>query len=298
VSDSAGGASKRIALVIGSGSVKCAAALGLQRVFQREGIEFDLVVGCSAGAIYAAFIAMGLPVEEAAAATRELWTRDITKVAHRPSLFRALKPSWFGFDEQWGLRDDRLILERLDTAYGDRRLADTRIPLFIAATDFRNGEQVVLEDCLVKDAIRASISIPFLFKPWRVGERLLVDGFLSDPLPVGVAIREGADVIVAMGFESPYQARIDSAARFAFQVSTIMTNNLLRSNFAFHNLAHHSEVIPIIPEFEQRIRLFDTEKIPYIIEQGEKAATEQLPYIRRLLNAGVPTADPAGDAGS
>lgn len=293
MSVAAGTASKKVALVIGAGSVKCAAALGLQRVFEREGIEFDLVVGCSAGAVYASRIAMGCTAEETVAVTRELWTREITSVADRSSLFKALKPNWFGFDEEWGLRDDRLLLQRLQAVYGDSTLSDAKIPLYIAATDFRNGEQVVLEDCRIVDAIRASLAIPFVFKPWRVGKRLLVDGFLSDPLPVGVAIREGANVIVAMAFESPYQTRIDSAARFGFQVSTIMTNNLLRSNFAFHNLAHHSEVVPIIPEFDQRIRLFDTDKIPYIIDAGEKAAVEQLPYLRRLLEAEVGDGAPA-----
>ena len=115
--------------------------------------------------------------------------------------------------------------------------------------------------------------------------RLLIDGFLSDPLPVGVAMREGAHVIVAMGFESPVQASIRSPARFAFQLSSIMTNNLLKANFAFHNLAHHAEVLPVIPEFRERVRLFDTDKIPYIIEEGARTAEAQLPYLRRLLQA-------------
>jgi NTE family protein len=282
------GRPKRVALVIGSGSVKCAAALGLQRVLEREGIELDLVVGCSGGSLYAATIAMGFPVEKSVAETRRLWTREATSASSRRGLLQAVKPRWFGFDARWGLRDDRLLLQRLEAAYGDTRLTDAAIPLFITATDFANGEQVVLSDCRVVDAIRASIAIPFVFPPWRVGGRLLADGFLSDPLPVGVAIREGADVIIAMGFESPYQSEVTSAARFGFQISTIMTNNLLRSNFAFHNLAHHSEVIPILPEFEERIRLFDTDKIPAIIEQGERAAIEHLPHLRSLLAADGP----------
>jgi len=107
---------------------------------------------------------------------------------------------------------------------------------------------------------------------------------------VGVAMREGANVIVAVGFESPYQTRISSAGRFAFQLSSIMTNNLLKASFAFHGLAHHSEVIAVIPRFEQRIRLFDTEKMPYIIEEGAQAMSEQVPYLRRLLAAAVPAA--------
>jgi NTE family protein len=92
-------------------------------------------------------------------------------------------------------------------------------------------------------------------------------------------------VIVAMGFESPFQEHVNSAGRFAFQVSAILSNNLLKSQFSFHGLAHHAEIIPIIPEFKQRIRLFDTEKIPYIIEEGERAAEAQMPYLKRLLEA-------------
>ena len=102
-------------------------------------------------------------------------------------------------------------------------------------------------------------------------------------MPIGVAIKEGADVIITMGFESPYQTRISSVMRFAFQLSSITSNNLLKANYAFHNLAHHHEILPIIPQFQHKIHLFDTDKIPYVIEEGERAAEKQLPYLRQLL---------------
>jgi NTE family protein len=276
--------SKRIAMVIGAGSVKCAAAIGLQNVLAREGIELDMVVGCSAGSMYAAVIAAGHDGATAAEMSQRLWTRELTGKRNRLAMLRAMLPGVFGFDENFGVRDDRLVMQRLREAYGELRFSDTRIPLHITATDFRSGEQVVFSSGSIVDAIRASISIPYVFKPWHVDGKLLIDGFMSDPLPVNVAIREGARVIVAMGFESPYQSNINSFGRFSFQLSSIMTNNLLKSRFAFNNLAHHAEVILIMPEFDQRIRLFDTGKIPSIIEAGERAAELQLPYIRRLLD--------------
>jgi len=92
-----------------------------------------------------------------------------------------------------------------------------------------------------------------------------------------------AAVIVAVGFESAYQERITSLPRFAFQLSSITSNNLLKSNFAFHNLVHHSEVIPIIPAFSERIHLFDTEKIPLIVAEGERAAEAVLDQILSAL---------------
>ena len=276
---------RRVALVIGSGSVKCAAALGLWRVLQREGIGLDLVVGCSGGSLYAAATAFGYPVEQATDLSLRLFTREATGVRDRRALLRAAFPRLFGFDERFGLRSDRRVMAGIREAFGDRTFADAGIPLYIAATDFRTGEQAVLSQGLVADAIRASIAIPFVFAPHPVDGRLLVDGFISDPLPVGVAIKHGANVIVAMGFESPYQSRVTSVGRFAFQMSSIMTNNLLRASFAFHGMAHHAEVIPVIPQFRERIRLFDTDKIPYIVEEGERAMEEQMPYLRRLLAA-------------
>ena len=274
-----------VAVVIGSGSVKCAAALGLVNALSRAGIGIDMLVGCSAGCLYATLIASGRSTAEAAEMTRHLWTSSITERHDRGALLRAIFPRLFGFTARFGLRDDRLIMARLREAFGEARIEDMKIPLHLTGTDFATGNQAVFSSGPAIDAIRASIAVPFLFSPWPIDGRLYLDGYMSDPLPVGVAIREGAGVIVAMGFESPYQEHVSSAGRFAFQVSAILSNNLLKSQFSFHGLAHHAEIIPIIPEFKQRIRLFDTEKIPYIIEEGERAAEAQMPYLAKLLQS-------------
>ena len=276
-------AASRVAVVIGSGSVKCAAALGLFKVLEREAIPIDMVVGCSGGALYAACVAMGFDLPTAERKTRELWTKEITQKRNTRALLSAVLPQVFGFDERFGLVDDRLVLERLRQGFGDARMEDAKIPLYLTATDFHSGEQAVFSKGLLVDAVRASIAIPYIFQPWKIGDRTYVDGFLSDPMPIGVAIKEGADVIITMGFESPYQTRISSVMRFAFQLSSITSNNLLKANYAFHNLAHHHEILPIIPQFQHKIHLFDTDKIPYVIEEGERAAEKQIPYLRQLL---------------
>ena len=276
-------AQRRIALVIGSGSVKCAAAIGAQNVLRRAGIHIDMYIGCSGGAMYATLMALGVDTETIANMTRRLWTRDITRVPSYRDFFSILLPGLFKFDETFGLVNDRLVMERLREAFGDKTFADAKVPLYITATDFENGEQVVLAQGRLVDVIRGSIAMPYIFKPYRVDGRLLVDGYLSDPLPVGVAIKEGADIILAMGFDAPYQSRINSLPRFSFQISSIMSNNLYKANYAFHNLAHYGEVIPIIPEFSQRIGLFATDKIPSIIQEGERTMEEQLPYLQQLL---------------
>jgi NTE family protein len=275
---------KRVALVIGAGSVKCAAALGLWKVLHREGIELDMVVGCSGGSLYATAMSLGLSLEEATRLTSELWTAEVTKRRDWRSLMGAFLPRVFGFDNSgFGMVDDGPMLQRLRHAFGERTFSDTQIPLHIVATDLMNGERVVLSEGQLVDAVRATIAIPYIWRPWKIDGRWLLDGCMSDPLPVDVAMREGANVILAMGFESPYPKQIRSGTRYAFQVNSVYTNNLLRANYAFHNLAHHTEILPIIPEFDRPVRLFDTHLIPYVIEEGERAAEAQLPYLHRLL---------------
>ena len=274
-----------VAVVIGSGSVKCAASLGLVNALNRAGIAINMFVGCSAGCLYATLLASGRSTADAAEMTRLLWTSTITERHDRRAWLKAAFPRLFGFDARFGLRDDRLVMQRLNDAFGDMRIEAMKTPLHLTATDFTNGNQAVFSSGRAVDAIRASIAVPFLFSPWPIDGRLYIDGYMSDPLPVGVAMREGAEVIVAMGFDSPYQEHVSNAGRFAFQVSAILSNNLLKSQFAFHGLAHHAEIIPIIPQFTQRVRMFDTEKIPYIIEEGERAAELQVPYLSRLLDA-------------
>lgn len=73
----------RLGLVIGSGSVKCAAALGLWKVLEREGIQLDMVVGCSGGSIFAAGIAFGDEVSAIEQSTISLWTEDLVGLGFR-----------------------------------------------------------------------------------------------------------------------------------------------------------------------------------------------------------------------
>ncbi|MEP6620591.1 MAG: patatin-like phospholipase family protein [bacterium] len=274
---------RKIALVIGAGSVKCAAALGLWKVLKREGIPLDFVVGCSGGSIYAALMALGYDVETCQEMTMAVWRRDVTAKRDWMSMARAFLPQLFGFDGNFGMVNDHAMLRGLDGAFGGRSFSDATIPLYIVATDLADGKEVTLFQGRVLDAVRASIAIPYVFKPWKVDGRWLLDGCLSSPLPVDVAMKEGADLILAMGFESPYPRRIKSATRYAFHMNSIYTNNLLRANFAFHSLAHHAEIIPILPEFEGNIGLFDTHRFGHVIEQGERAMELQLPYLRQLL---------------
>jgi NTE family protein len=276
---------KKIALVIGAGSVKCAAALGLWKVLESEGFHLDMIVGCSGGSLYAAAMAMGFSLQECIDSTKQLWNRSITQQRNWRALASMILPGLFRFNQQFSLMSDRPLLKSFHEVFGDRTFAETKTPLSVMTTDFETGESVVLREGRIVDALRASVAIPYIWSAWPHDGRLLIDGATSNPLPVDVPIREGIDIILAMGFESPLPNRIKSVSRYAFYINGLMTNNLLNANFAFHNAVHHAEIISVFPEFERAIRLFlfDTDQIPYVIERGEKAMLAQLPYVKRLL---------------
>ena len=274
---------KKVALVIGWGSVKCAAVLGLLRVLQREKIGIDLVVGSGGGSIYASLIALGYDSERIIEMTRQLWTAEVTARTNRMAIFQILLPRFFKVREYFNLRDDRLVNERLQTAMGGHSFADTQIPLFINATEYKTGAQVILQEGSLFEAVRASVALPLIFPPVEQDDKLLSDGYLSDPMPVGIAIREGAEIILAMGFQSNLNAPVRSLAGYLFHLSGLMSNNLLNASYSFYNLAHHSEVIPIVPDFGEDVHLFDTHKIPEIIRSGEVEAEKVVPVLKQLL---------------
>lgn len=271
----------RLAVVLGAGGMKCVAAVGMWKVLQREGIRPDLVVGCSGGSLYAASMALGMDADAAEAHSHSMW-QGLFKRVHLRSVLRSLLPGRFGFNARSGLVNDRGVAAALAELFGDATFADARIPLHIAATDLRTGERVGLSSGRMLDAVRASIALPLLLRPWPVDGRLLIDGGVSDPLPISLAIREGADIILAMGFETPPQERIDSLAGVASQSLSTTMNHLLRSTYAFYSAVHHAEIVPIMPAFEQPVGIGDTHLIPHMIEQGEQATLEVLPYLRQL----------------
>lgn len=271
----------RLSLVIGSGGVLCAASLGLMKALRREGLTPELAVGCSGGSIYAAVIALGIDPVEAEELTLQLFTADVFE-GYSSNLKSALTGET-RFTEASSLIDDSVMYDRLRSVFGDKTFADTVFPLHIVATDLYTGDRVVISSGKLLDAIRASIAIPMIFAPWKIGERTLVDGAVCDPLPIDVAIQQGSDVIAAVGFEMPTRKRMNSYTAVTTHFNSLYMNNILRATFAFYNAVHHAEIIPILPAFEKPVGTFDTQQIPYIIQQGEQASEERIAYIRQLV---------------
>jgi len=271
----------RFAIVLGSGGVRSIAALGMVEVLSREGLAPDLIVGCSAGAMFGALIAAGHSADEAVRVATTLWSADVTRKRRWLAVPQMLWPRLTRFDADFALRDDSPVMQRLEQAFGDVHIEDLRTTLRVTATDAASGERVVLRQGNLVQALRASIALPFMFAPVHINGRRLVDGFVSDPLPVSAAT--DAQAVLALGFESPMPRRIDGPTRLLAQVTSALTNNLMQAR-----LAHAGEggmrLLSIVPRLERRVGLFDTQAMPYLVDAGRRATQAHLPAIRALLH--------------
>ncbi len=270
----------RFAVVLGSGGVRSIAALGMVEVLTREGLVPDLVVGCSAGAMFGALIAAGHSANEAVRIATTLWSPDVTRKRRWGAIPQMLFPRLGRFSADFSLRDDAPVLQRLEQAFGDVRIENLRTALRVCTTDASTGERVVLCEGALVTALRASIALPFMFAPVHIGGRRLIDGFVADPLPVSAAF--DARAVLALGFESPMPHRVDGPSRMLAQVTSALTNNLMQARLAEAQTGG-ARLLSIVPKLERRVGLFDTEAMPYLVEAGRRATEAALPNILALL---------------
>jgi NTE family protein len=267
----------RLALVLGSGGVRSAAALGLTEVLAREGVSPDLIVGCSSGALYGAAIALGM--NHAKALT--LWSSELTEQPRWRAYAELLAPRLFGFGAHFSLRDAGLISSRIRHGFGDWQLEALPTALRVVTTDATTGECVVLARGSLADALCASIALPFVFPSVAIDGRRLADGVLCNPLPVSMA--SDARATIALGFRGVMPRRIDRPGRLLAQVSTTMINNLQDAHLQAARAAGQ-RVLSIELDLDARIGLWQASATPRIYEAGRRAAMARLPEILALLN--------------
>lgn len=270
----------RFALVLGSGGVRSIAALGMVEVLAREGLVPDLVVGCSAGAMFGALIAAGHDARESIRVATTLWSPEVTRKRRWRAVPQMLWPRLGRFDADFSLRDDGPVMQRLEQAFGDVRIEHLRTALRVTTTDAATGERVLLREGTLVTALRASIALPFMFSPVHLDGRRLIDGFVADPLPVSAA--SDAQAVLALGFESPMPYRIDGPSRMLAQVTSALTNNLMQARLA-EAQGNGTRLLSIVPRLERRVGLFDTEAMPYLVEAGRRATEAALPNILALV---------------
>jgi NTE family protein len=189
-----------LALVLGGGGNRGPLEVGALQVLLERGIVPDMLVGTSAGAINAAFLAID-PTPRTAHELGRLWIKAGERGVFRGNRLTVIWRLISGKDSLYRNEDFRRLIEEslpADTRY----FADIEaVKLTIVATRLDTGEPRVFghdpQERLL-DAIMASTALPPFFPPWSAGDELLIDGGIAADLPVRIAIAEGATEIYAL----------------------------------------------------------------------------------------------------
>lgn len=243
----------------------------MAEVLLREGLRPALVVGCSAGALFGALIAARHKAEGAVRVATTQWSADVTRKRCWRAIAQMLWPRLGRFTADFALRDDALVMQRLEQAFGGLRIEALPLALRVTTTDAATGERVVLRSGSLVQALRASIALPFMFAPVHSGGRRLIAGFAAD-----------AHAVLALGFESPLPHRVDGPSRLLAQVTSVLTNQLMQARLAEAGAAG-ARLLSSVPRLERRVGLFDTAAMPYRVETGRRATEAALPAIDALL---------------
>lgn len=234
---------------------------GVLEVLAEAGVPIQYVAGTSAGAMVGAAFAAG----------QLMAFRTVMCSLTRRRVFWLFDPTW----PRTGLLEGRRPLELIQPYVGER-IESLPLTYAAVATDLGSGEEVVLRQGSVAAAIRASAAVPGILTPERWEGRLLVDGGLVNPLPIDVARRLGAEVVIAVSVLSLAE---DPQRRAGDKNRTSLTAQWLARAFALGvgkpDPASEKAVMPALhaPETDGELGLIDILSRATSLVQARMAAS-------------------------
>jgi NTE family protein len=249
-----------IGLALGSGGARGFAHLGVIKVLKDEGIPIHVIAGSSMGALVGSFYAAGIEMDrlyKLSTAFKRKYFLDFTV-------------------PKMGFITGKKVKEFIKVFTHGKNIEELTIPIGIVATDLLTGEKVVFKTGPVSNAVRASISIPGIFVPEKYMGRILVDGGVSDRVPISVAKELGADIVIGVDVSMVKRnAEINSIYDVIMQSIDIMQNEIVENRQASADIM----VRPPVEVFSSRAFT----NIEEIIALGETETKKYLPQIKNVI---------------
>ncbi|MFO1338775.1 MAG: patatin-like phospholipase family protein [Burkholderiaceae bacterium] len=242
----------RIGLVLSGGGARGLSHIGVLKVLEREHVPIDVIAGTSMGAIVGGLYASGMKADDIEKELRRIdWNLLFASRVSRQALSQRRKEEDFIIPTaiELGVRDGEFrapqgavssrgletLLRRLTLPV---RAVDNfdrlPIPFRAVATNMETGEAVVLGEGDLALALRSSMSVPGVFPPIEVDDRVLGDGGLVDNVPIDVARAMGADVVIAVNIGTPLSGRetLGSVIGLTAQMINILTEQNVKRSLA------------------------------------------------------------------
>lgn len=243
-----------VALVLGSGGARGYAHIGVIEVLEKQGIHPDFIVGTSAGSIVGSIYASGKTAAE---------LHDIA-LNLKPNDVRDVNVSLKGFFN--GQKVENYINRQVNNT----PLQNLKIPMYVVATELKNGEKTVFNYGNTGQAVRASTAIPSMFVPTKIGDTEYVDGGLVSPVPVQVARDLGADIVIAVDIlAQPIHTETSNVWGLFNQNINIMQGRLAEEELK------NADIV-IQPDLKEKAHIFDVTGREMAIQAGVDAANEKV----------------------
>ncbi len=250
----------KIAVVLGAGSSKGFAHIGVLKILESNKIPIHMIVGTSVGSVVGSLYAYGFDGFQLQKFSFSIEKGDIVDLT---------------IPDKGFIKGEKLE-EFINKIVKNTPIETLKIPFYAVAADIQSGQEVAFGRGSTGMAVRASCSIPGVFRPVKIGERMYVDGGVVSPVAVDVAKRFGADVVIAVDIsaevERPFPDNI---------IETILQSfNIMYSKLASIQLAKADVVIK--PKVGY-IGAADFSKRHEAVMEGEKAALEALPQVMKII---------------
>jgi NTE family protein len=186
----------KIGLALGSGGARGLAHIGVIKILEKNNIPIDFIAGSSIGALIGGLYAATKNIKK---------IEEIFLANNKQQLLKLAFDPTFGPGFINGDKIENFVSNIID----EIKFKNLKIPFTAVATDLKNGKSVLIDKGSVSNAIRSSISVPMIFKPSQMGKKLLVDGGLSQSVPVEAVKKMGADFVIAVNLDAHchYQSR-------------------------------------------------------------------------------------------
>lgn len=262
----------KIGLALGSGGAKGLAHIGVIKILEENNIPIDFIAGSSIGALIGAHYALYKDSKKIEKIATETNWRTILNLFD-PTLSGGLIK---------GDKMEKLIKSWLKNS----DFNDLKIPLTITTTDLITGREINIVSGSIIKAIRASLSVPAIFKPVEYNGKLLADGGLSNPLPDNIVRRMGADTVIAVNLDNDYFENGLKGNNLSLARVSIRALNIMRYHLA-QNCLKTADVVmePKVGEVGLMgwSKFFNSQETKQVIKAGEEAAIKFLPKIKKLI---------------
>lgn len=251
----------KVAVVLGAGAAKGFAHIGVLKILEANKIPIHMIVGTSSGSVVGSLYASGYNAFALQGIALSIQKKDVAELI---------------FPDNGFIKGERLR-DFINTKVQGRPIERLKIPFYVIATDIKNGEATIFSSGNTGTAVQASSAVPGVYQPVNYLGTSYVDGGVVNPLPIDVARKYGADVVIAVDITANNDAKIPTGT-----METIMKSVEIMYGKISQLSLHQADVV-IKPDVAF-VGATDFDLRNETILEGEKATMAAMPAINAIVD--------------